>query len=189
MICGPKKQCIPLKTTFFRAQSFSIRKTRINKSRLPSCLCPKPYYTDDKTHTVIKVIENTRICPLYRSTQRVTCTFVPTQCVCMCWFYQININQSRLCGMNHLVQETSNYPIRCPFPASANLIQIKPDQSLFIFNNRGHVIKLFRVFGFILHVHFFLVKAIVWPKPLDHTYIIKLITVIHGYVFCFHFYP
>ena len=80
MICGRKKQFIPQKTTSFRAQSFSIRRTRINKTRLPSCLCPKPHYTDDNTHTVIKVIENTRICPLYRSTQRVTCTFAPTQC-------------------------------------------------------------------------------------------------------------
>ena len=68
--------------TCFRAQSFSIRKTRINKTRLPSCLCPKLYYTDDKTHTVIKVIENTRICPLYRSTEGVTCTFRshPVEC-------------------------------------------------------------------------------------------------------------
>ena len=24
---------------------------------MPSCLCPKPYYTDDKTHAVIKVIK------------------------------------------------------------------------------------------------------------------------------------
>ena len=78
-----KKLFIPQKTTSFRAQSFSIRKTRINKTLLPSCLCPKPYYTDDKTHTVIKVIEYTRICPLYRSTQRVTCTFAPTQWQCM----------------------------------------------------------------------------------------------------------
>ena len=82
VICGRKEQFIPLKTTCFRAQSFSVRKTRINKTRLPSCLCPKLYYTDDKTHTVIKVIENTRICPLYRSTEGVTCTFRshPVEC-------------------------------------------------------------------------------------------------------------
>ena len=82
MICGRKEQFIPLKMTCFRAQSFSIRKTRINKTRLPSCLCPKLNYTDDKTHTVIKVIENTRTCPLYRSTEGVTCTFRshPVEC-------------------------------------------------------------------------------------------------------------
>ena len=79
MICGWKEQFIPLKTTCFRAQSFSISKTRINKTRLPSCLCPKLYYTDDKRHTVIKVIENTRICPLYRSTEGSRVLFAPTQ--------------------------------------------------------------------------------------------------------------
>ena len=70
-----KKTIYTIEKTSFRAQSVPIRKTRINKTRLPSCLCPKLYYTDDNTHNVIKVIENTRICPLYRSTEGVTCTF------------------------------------------------------------------------------------------------------------------
>ena len=34
-----------------------------------------------------------------------------------------------------------------------------------------------------------MIKAIVWPKPVDHPYIIKLETVVDGYVFCFPFYP
>ena len=79
--------------TSFCTQSFSIRKTRINKTRSPSCLCPKLYYTDDNTHTVIKVIENTRICPLYRSTQTVTCTFAPTQCFLPCLNQRISKQQ------------------------------------------------------------------------------------------------
>ena len=36
---------------------------------------------------------------------------------------------------------------------------------------------------------FILIKAIVWPKPVDHPYIIKLETVVDGCVFCFPFYP
>ena len=31
--------------------------------------------------------------------------------------------------------------------------------------------------------------AIVWPKPVDRPYIIKLETVVDGCVFCFPFYP
>ena len=67
-----------------------------------------------------------------------------------------------------------------------------------IFNNRSHMIKLFRFF--LLQGHFFLIfqynpyifiliKAIVWPKPVDHPYIIKLETVVDGCVFCYPFYP
>ena len=74
-----KKTIYTIENDIFSCPKLLIRRTRINKTRLPSCLCQKPHYTDDNTHTVIKIIENTRICPLYRSTQRVTCTFAPTQ--------------------------------------------------------------------------------------------------------------
>ena len=80
MICGRKKKIYTIENDIFSCPKLFNKENRINKTRLPSWLCPKPFYTDFKTHTVIKVIENTRICQLYRSTQRVTCTFAPTQC-------------------------------------------------------------------------------------------------------------
>ena len=124
-----KKTIYTIEKTSFRAQSFRIRKTRINKTRLQSCLCPKLYYTDDNTHTVIKVIENTRICPLYRSTEGITCTFhshpvnsvdpdqtAPTGAVCSgSTLYASVLNLLVMLG-NYLQQTTSADSIfRCIF--------------------------------------------------------------------------
>ena len=36
---------------------------------------------------------------------------------------------------------------------------------------------------------FILIKAIVWPKPVNYPYIIKLETVVDGCAFCFPYYP
>ena len=49
------------------------------------------------------------------------------------------------------------------------------------------LIPFFLTSGTFFSYIFILIKAIVWPKPVDHPYIIKLETVIDGCVFCLPF--
>ena len=44
-------------------------------------------------------------------------------------------------------------------------------------------------FSFFSSYTFILIKAIVLPKQVDRPYVIKLVTIIDGCVFCFPFYP
>ena len=49
--------------------------------------------------------------------------------------------------------------------------------------------KFFHTSGTLFSNIFILIKDIVWPKLVDHIYIIKLVMVVDGCVFCFPFFP